>query len=136
MIALPVLRCAGCAPLVWARRYAQHPSGIFGPSGRSCWVVVGAERIAGVEIIHLDKRMKARDWRTFAHRATADNHGRALTESAPPLWQATEIDTDGPIGDVRRATLERALADSAATPLGDHTITITTIDSLKGSPHV
>lgn len=133
MIALPVLRCAGCAPLVWARRYAQHPSGIFGPSGRSCWVVVGAERIAGVEIVHLDERMAARDWRTFAHRATADNRGRALPESAPPLWQATEIDSDGPIGDVRRKSLEEALEDSSASPFADHTITITTIHQLRGS---
>lgn len=134
MIALPVLRCAGCAPLVWARRYSPHPDGIFGPTGRSCWVVVGAERIAGVEIVHLDERMAARGWRTFAHRATADNHGRALTESAPPLWQATEIDDDGPIGDVRRETLARALDDSSASPYRDHTITLTTIDQLRESP--
>lgn len=99
---LVIVSCPTCAPAVFHRPAVKsHHNGFAYVADRARWIVRHPERLAGVEI-RGDGRFDGLSW--IGHRATAGDRE----------WQATEMDTDGPVGDCRRDDLGVALDDRGA----------------------
>lgn len=99
---LVIVSCPTCAPAVFRRPPVQsRHNGFVYVVDRARWIVRHSDRLAGVEI-RGEGRLAGESW--IGHRAASGDRE----------WQATEFDSEGPVGDCRRDDLGVALDDRGA----------------------